>query len=854
MITRQFPRLFFWHVVRNVRQHRILALLNVLSVGLGIAVYLAIQIANHSANQSFAAGIDLVAGKSHLEIQGDVDELLWPTVANQPGIRAVTAMIEGAVTLPDFPGEYLRIVGVDLFTSEPFRTFELTSGGESLDLEAWLGAGDAVAVTQEFAERLLLKPGDPLRVLVNSEVRSLRVLSLISPGESPAAAQSRFAVMDLGWAQQLLGKTGRVSSLQLLLDDPARGAAVAEQLQSILPPHLIAAPPRQRSFQVQTMLSAFQLNLTALSMVSLLVGVFLIYNTISASVARRRKDIGILRAIGASRLEVRCFFLGEACLFGAAGIAGGMLGGVMLAQVLSGAVAKTISSLYLLVSIDRTHLDPIHFLAAALFGVGAVLLGAWIPASEAGGTDPVRALSLGARAERSLQNIGRWTSVGAFFLLAAIGSAFVAIQVGPPAMSFVAAFLVLTGSALFSPGVTKFFADLAARFSRGNILWRLSAENLGRSIHRNSITVAALAAAVAMTTGLTVMIFSFRESVNAWIGRSIVADLFVAPSSNETIGLSASIPAATIEWLRKSPEVAGVDTFREISVPVQRKNAAARPALLAVVEGQYRENLTFVGGNEAARIERVFRAGCIAVSEPFARKFHVGQGDRVTLTTPRGPAEFEIAGVYSDYTRDQGVMLMEQGTFARWWDDPGAQSLAVYLRPAAAPNPLIERFNQQFSQRGEFAIYSNRSLRERILAIFDQTFAVTYVLRTVAIIVAIAGIFLSVTTLVTEREREIGALRAIGASRGQIQKLLMTEAGMIGAIAAGLGMLTGVALALVLTWVVNPAFFGWSIQLHWPWGALATTPLWIIAAALLAAWYPAWRESCTPIARAVRVE
>ncbi|HEX8294859.1 MAG TPA: FtsX-like permease family protein, partial [Chthoniobacteraceae bacterium] len=142
----------------------------------------------------------------------------------------------------------------------------------------------------------------------------------------------------------------------------------------------------------------------------------------------------------------------------------------------------------------------------------------------------------------------------------------------------------------------------------------------------------------------------------------------------------------------------------------------------------------------------------------------------------------------------------------------------------------------------------------RILAIFDQTFAVTYVLRTVAIIVAIAGIFLSVTTLVTEREREIGALRAIGASRGQIQKLLMTEAGMIGAIAAGLGMLTGVALALVLTWVVNPAFFGWSIQLHWPWGALATTPLWIIAAALLAAWYPAWRESCTPIARAVRVE
>jgi putative ABC transport system permease protein len=182
------------------------------------------------------------------------------------------------------------------------------------------------------------------------------------------------------------------------------------------------------------------------------------------------------------------------------------------------------------------------------------------------------------------------------------------------------------------------------------------------------------------------------------------------------------------------------------------------------------------------------------------------------------------------------------------------QSLAIYLRPGAAAEPLTGAFRQQFSGAGEFAIYSNGGLRRRILSIFDQTFAVTYVLRTVAILVAIAGIFLSVTTLAAEREREIGVFRAVGASRWQVQSLLMMEAGLLGATATLLGLVSGLVLAMVLTWVVNPAFFGWTISLRLPWSSLLATPLWIIPAALLAAWHPAWRASQTAIATAVREE
>jgi putative ABC transport system permease protein len=233
----------------------------------------------------------------------------------------------------------------------------------------------------------------------------------------------------------------------------------------------------------------------------------------------------------------------------------------------------------------------------------------------------------------------------------------------------------------------------------------------------------------------------------------------------------------------------------------------------------------------------------------------VRAGDRITLLTPTGEVPLEIAAVYADYTRDQGVMLMAAETYTRLWGTAApAQSLSIYLRPGAASEPLAEAFNHEFSRAGEYLVYSNRSLRTRIFAIFDQTFAVTYILRTVAFLVAIAGIFLSVTTLVAERARDIGVLRAIGASRGQVQRLLMIESGMIGIVASALGLVSGLALAMTLTWVVNPAFFGWTIHLQLPWSALAATPLWIVPATLIAAWYPAWRGSRMPIAEAVREE
>lgn len=822
-----------------------------LSVALGVAVYLAIQIANQSANQSFAAGVDLVAGKAHLEVTGQIPDDLWPKIARVDGVAATTAVVEGVATVPDHPGEYLRLVGVDVFTSVPFRTFEIGSTDQRLDLETWLGQAGSVAVTSEFARRIGAKLGDSLELQVNATTVPARIVALIDLSET--VGDSRVAAMDLGWAQEILGRQGRLTSVQIRASNPKQLDRLAEEIQRIVPGDVSVAPPRQRSFQMQTMLSAFQLNLTAMSLVSLLVGTFLVYNTIYASVVRRRTELGILRALGVTRTEIRWLFLGEACVFGLLGILLGNVGGVMFGHMMVGAVEKTISSLYLLVSIERVVLDPWQFVLGAVFGIGAVIIGAWVPANEAAQVDPVSALSLGGHAQTNPQGQSSWHWWAIASLAAAAVLCTLALRVGPPVLAFGGALFVLVGMAFCAPVTTRLLGRFAPLIARGRHIVRMAGDHLCRTLHRNAVTIAALATAVAMMVGLTVMIYSFRQSLTTWVEQGVVADLFIAPASNETIGLGSVVPSEPIAWLRQRPVVDSVDSFREISVTARTRDGD-QPILLAAIEGRYRNNLQFEGGNAADRMARVFRGEAVAITESLARRYGLRAGSPLSLLTPKGIETFPIAGVYSDYSRDQGVVLMAYPRFIQSWEDLGPESLAVYLKPGTEPGELAEQFLARFSPKGEFIAYSNRALRSRIFAIFDQTFAVTYVLRTIALLVAVIGIFLSVTTVVVERRRETGMLRAVGASRAQIAALFMTEAGLIGAAASLLGILTGFALALVLTWVVNPAFFGWTIHLHIPTMAIATTPLWVITATVLAAWWPAWRGAIEPIATAVREE
>ncbi|MFN2623204.1 MAG: ABC transporter permease [Chthoniobacterales bacterium] len=855
-MTQQYFRIFRWHVLRYLRRHPLLGLLNILSVALGVSVYLATQIANQSANRAFAASVDLVAGKAELEITaptGRLPETVLPQVARVAGVSAATPMVEGFVSLPDFPRDYLEILGIDVFTNAPFRTFDPSNFDASeFDIERWLGPPGAIAVSEEFVNQHHLKQGDTIRARVNGVDRQLQIGFLLRKDES---FDPHFAAMDIGWAQELFGRRGDLSVIQLKLSDSRQRDAVIARLRDILPKDVRVVPPARRTEEVDKMLGGFQLNLTMMSLVSLLVGMFLIYNTVSASVVRRQHEIGILRSLGGTRNEIRSLFLAEAVVLGAIGSVLGLIGGTVLAHVLVRAVSATISSLYVLVNVRDLSLQPSAFILAWIIGIGSVIASAFFPAHAAAMQQPVDALHGGTRLERSVNPSLAWLFSGLLSIFAAAIFSYLSLSGGPRWLSFGGALFVLAGFSFLVPRVMFHFSRTAGNLLRRLRLRRrkpqieveLAATNLSRGLLRNSVTVAALAVAVAMTVGVTVMVFSFRKTVEAWINDTLLADLFVTSAGNEAGG-NAFFPADAFEFLAKHPAVEVADTFREIELPMGDSEIT-----LAVIRGA-RRRFQFLAGDRTELMRRFHAEPCVFVSESFARRHRVAQNDTLDLMTPDGPRAFPIAAVFYDYTRDQGIVYMSTENFTHFWRDDRIHSVALYLKEGHRADEVTKALWARFRPDRHFTVFSNQSLRRRVFEIFDQTFAVTHVLLAISMFVAITGIFLSLTILITERQRELAILRAIGASAGQIRKLLLSETAMLGALAALVGVVSGICLALVLTGVINRAFFGWTIQLAFPWGTLLLTPIWILAAAIIAGVIPAWRASRMALADNLRDE
>jgi putative ABC transport system permease protein len=855
-VTAQYLRIFRWHVLRYLRRHPLLGLLNILSVALGVSVYLATQIANQSANRAFAASVDLVAGKAELEITapgGQLPDTVLPKVAAVPGIAAATPIVEGLVSLPEFRGDYLQVLGIDVFTNQPFQTFDPSNfnpGG--FDVQRWLGHPNSIAVSEEFVRQHGLKEGDKLRVRAGGADRELEIGFLLRKDDT---VDPHFAAMDIGWAQELFGRRGELNLIQLKLSEPAKREATIAQLRAILPKDARVAAPARRTEEVDKMLGGFQLNLTMMSLVSMFVGMFLIYNTVSASVVRRQHEIGILRSLGVTRNEIRTLFLAEALVLGAIGSLLGLVGGLVLARTLVRAVSATISSLYVLVSVRDLTLRPEVFALAALIGVGSVVASAFFPAHAAAKQQPVDALHGGIRLERSINPSIAWLIGGLACVVAAAIFSWLALSVGPRWLSFSAAFFVIAGFSFLVPRVIFRFSNAAGKLLRrfrprgrpAKIETQLAAANLSRALLRNSVTVAALAVAVAMVVGVSVMVFSFRKTVEAWIDNTLIADLFIAPAGNESGG-NSFFPAEAIEFLSKEPAVATVDTFREIEVPMGDIDVT-----LAVIRGERRQ-FQFLRGDRTELMRRFRGEPCVFVSESFARRQRVHEGDTIALTTPDGPQPFSIAAVFFDYTRDQGIVYMSTENFARFWHDDRVHSVAVYLKPGQAADEVRKNLWARFGPNRHFTIFSNESLRRRVFEIFDQTFAVTYVLLAISLFVAITGIFLALTILITERRRELAILRALGASAGQIRKLVLSETAMLGLLAVIVGLASGICLAVVLTGVINRAFFGWTIHLAFPWRTLLLTPIWILAAAIVAGIIPAWRAGRMALAENLRDE
>jgi len=860
-------RLFLTHSLRYFARHPALTALNIVGIALGVTVFLAVQIINHSALESFRASVDIVAGKADLEVVGDglrFDEQAYPVVANDPDIAAATPTVEDVASLTDHPGEYLQLLGIDIFSNGPLRTFELRDAqSRKPDVVAFLRDPKVIALSRKLGDRLGLKIGDPLRVETQTGTGIFHIGYILDFGEDAPGADEHLSVMDIANVQENFRHVGKLSRISALLRSGADFNAVCARLRAKLPANVIVQAPDRRNRQIERMIGAFQLNLTALSLISLLVGMFLIYNTVATAVVRRRHEIGVLRALGLSGLQVQGLFMAEALVLGIAGSLLGLVLGVVLAGQLVGAVSQTITSLYILASIRDLFISPWALVAALVLCLGAVMLAAWFPAREAARLSPVEALSIGHLEEQSARSTSRWLAIGVGLLVLATLVAKISLTSGPAWLSFGAALFTLLGFAFFVPTLSVLFSSsVAAVVRRWSSLHALTSaatiahmafRHFAQSLHRTSMAIASLVVALAMVVGISTMIFSFRTTVEEWLDRSVQSDLAIGPATNLLIGNREMIRPEVEQIVAATPHVT-YDSYRELRVQINGQSVKLISTRLAVTRDI--EPFDFEQGNSRQALDDAIHHGAILVSQPFFRRFHLGLGDAINLATPTGRHDFKIAGVYVDYTSEGGSILVDWQTYRKFWQDDAINGIGVYIDKSSGLTAaqLQAELRPKIAPYGDYLIKSNQELRDQVFRIFDQTFSVTYILQTIGIIISALGIFLSLTILVTERRREISILRAVGASRGQIEALVLWEAGIIGLLGSFLGIVAGLALAWILSFVINVSFFGWTISWATPWRFLFGLPVTVITAALVAGYWPARQAAHLDIADGVKME
>jgi putative ABC transport system permease protein len=425
---------------------------------------------------------------------------------------------------------------------------------------------------------------------------------------------------------------------------------------------------------------------------------------------------------------------------------------------------------------------------------------------------------------------------------------------GRPLFGYAAALTLLLGAILLCPLLLKNVQRglLAALQGSRLVATRLAVGNLGRALRRNSVTVAAMAVALSMLVSVSTMIASFRHTVEIWIDQAIRADLYVSRTARLVKGGDARLPADLLPLIRAIPGVMDADGFRALRL------RDGQGAQFLVGAGDFdvmarRGRLPFRRGDSGRILEDARARDEVIVTETFAERYGLVEGDEVRLQPPGGEARFRIAGVYYDYTTEGGLVVMDRRLFQRLWSDAWLNSVVLYLAPGAEA-ATVRKAVRTATDREDLVIFSNRDLRRRVLDIFDQTFAITYALQAIALIVAALGVLTALGASVLERTREIGILRSLGVNRMGIARTVLAEAGLLGLVANVVGALAGLALSLILILVINKQSFGWTIQFVFPGQLILGYAALTVGASVLAGLLPAWRASRLPIAEAVRYE
>ncbi|HUL47562.1 MAG TPA: FtsX-like permease family protein [Steroidobacteraceae bacterium] len=840
--------------LRHLLRHPAQLALALIGLALGVGTIVAVDVATASAQRAFelsAAAVNGAATHQIVDGPGGIDEQLYVrlrTAAHDPATpRARLApVVAGYVTAG---GRIMQLIGVD-----PFASAALDDPGERRGVVAvqgleqvrgWFTQPGAVVMNAAAARKLGVGEGGSFELEVGG-VPHRAILVARLTGSS--AGLDDVILTDIAQAQEWLRTIGRLSRIDVRLPSGAAGTAPARELAALLPPELALRTTRAAARETLAMTDAFTTNLKAMSLLALLVGTLLIYGAVSFAVLQRRTIIGVLRALGATRREVLGMVLSEAAVLGLTGAACGVVLGLLIGRGLVGLVSQTINDLYFVVAVSEVSIPPGALLEALGAGLATALVAALLPALEVAGSAPQLGLARSVLEGRAARVARRLALLG--LLLAGGAGLTVLLSSRSLLAGFVALFLLLLAVAAVTPAVLRALAQLGARLATGvSSVARLACADVGASLSRTGVAIAALGMALAAMIGVGVMVESFRESLREWLVQTMRADVYVtAPGATE--GLERRIEPQVVQAILSIPGIRAHSEGRRVTVtspggPVDLNAVGLAPPSYA--------GFRFTAG-DPARAWREFARGALLVSEPLAWRLSLAPGGSLTLFTDAGAHAFAVAGVYREYGNDRGEVLIDLPEYRHWWRDESIAGLGLYLAPGATDQGVIEALRTAVGSRQALLVRSNAAIRALSMRIFERTFIITRVLYWLAAGVAALGLVSALLAWELERARELALLRTLGLTPVATAMLVLAQTVFMGLVALLAAVPAGLLTALTLTEVINRRAFGWQIDLHVT-PEQFTNALWLaLAAALAAGVYPAWRSARAALASGLREE
>lgn len=832
---------------RHFTRHPLQLLLAILGVALGVAMVVSIDLAATSTHKAFALSMEALTGRyTHHISSGDpqgLPETLF-TRLRQAGLRETAPALEGYVGVD---GATLRLIGFDVFAERNLRS-RFVQAARSEDGIRLLTEPDTVMLSAVTARRLNVSPGGTLEVTIDTRPHRLTVVGYAEGAGTPDPALEGVILADIATAQEVLGRVGWLDRIDLVLGE-APGAEDA--VKALLPEGISLDTAAGRQSATQNMTAAFELNLRAMSLLALLVGSFLIYNTMAFSVLQRRELLASLRVLGATTRQLLLEILLEAGLLG---LIGGVLGlglGILAARGLLHMVTRTINDIYFVLTVSEFLIDPWVLAQGLLLGVAVAVLAALGPAVEASLTSPLQ-----SRARSGVEGTARralpWLALAG--LLALVVAAGLLGRDWPGLMpAIIGVFLLLLGYGLLTPVLLLAGVGLSGRFAQlsGGWLMRLATRGIAASLSRSALAIAALTIAIAVSIGVGTMIESFRGSIAEWLDQILQADIYIAAPSS-TPRASPLLPDDLEARLASIPGVDRTGTGRRLFV----SSNFGESELLAL-DPPYldRPGFRFQDIDGRALWTRFPELDGVIVSEPYAQRHGLKVGDSVELRAAAGPVRLPVAGIFFDYRSDQGLIVMHRRLYDRLWRDHSSTSLGLYLQPGADVTAVRAEVDRRLAEiRQPLTVRSNREIRDASLETFERTFAITQVLRLLAVGVAFIGIVSALMALQAERGRELAVLRATGLTPRQTGALVLIQTAFMGLTAGVLAIPLGVAVAVALVRVINLKSFGWTMDLSVSLPPLIVAVLLSLLAALLAGWYPARLAMRTQPAAALREE